>query len=123
MEFARSLTPPGAYAPARGTRRPDACSSPLPDTLADIMRQLAAAQTDARFAGAAWSDPGGAVAHWLPVDNVIMDEAACSTDYITPSLLNMRPQNLVRSGPAPPRAEGREGTGCHASPVRKLRTM
>lgn len=66
------------------------------------------APADSSFSSAATDAPAGAAAVLhsvglplnLPIQTVIMDEAACSTDWSLPALLSFHPFNLVRSAPS-----------------------
>ena len=68
----------------------------LPAIAADVMAQAEAVQSDRGLVATLWTSAGGLPRPMLPVDTIIMDEAACSTDYVMPCLLVMRPQHLVR---------------------------
>lgn len=63
---------------------------------ADLSGSLAAA--DAPAGAAAFLHSVGLPLN-LPIQTVIMDEAACSTDWSLPVLLSFHPFNLVRSAP------------------------
>ena len=75
-------------------RRAAAGLAPLIRT---IMEEVLVAQLDPQCAATVFSPDSAAATPMLPVDSIIMDEAACSTDFVMPCLLAARPANLVRA--------------------------
>jgi hypothetical protein len=60
-----------------------------------IMGQVSTVQQSPEFAATALAAGEEDMPFLLPVDNIIMDEASCSSDYIMPCLLAALPMNLV----------------------------
>ena len=92
IDRAKPTAPPAALSPAE--------QSPIqlwswPAIFAFAMQHAAEAQTSPQLAATVWTTAQPQPRPMLPVDTVIMDEAACSTDYIMPCLLVMRPQHMV----------------------------
>lgn len=93
-----SPRPPAATsaAGAAPTRDGRVCAGGVAAMVAAVMADVCRAQRNAQCAGSACSHGTASCKPLLPVDNIIMDEAACSTDYIMPCLLATLPVNLVR---------------------------
>ena len=88
------LSPHAAAADA--SREERVCARGAAAMIAALAADVRAAQRNAQCAGSACSHGAPSSKPLLPVDNIIMDEAACSTDYIMPCLLATLPVNLVR---------------------------
>lgn len=73
------------------------CLQGLMPMVESIMAQVSTVQQSPECASTMLVSGDDDMKFLLPVDNIIMDEASCSSDYIMPCLLAALPMNLVRA--------------------------
>lgn len=94
---AAAATPRSAAAAAPSNAAEALASRGLAPSISAVMQQVRQVQHNRQCSTTVFAGGSGATATpRLPVDTVIMDEAACCPDFAMPCVLATRPMNLVR---------------------------